>query len=186
MTSKKLNAVCTWILMPALLVHIVTTLAFLLTGWFDMKLFVIVPRIVGVVCIMHVCISMYIVFFKHDGANIGGYGKLNQRTIVQRASGIMILLLVHPHVKLFSSFLYENLPLPTPRKIVIFIVEMLFFGAIYTHLECSFSRSLITMGLIRSEKTEHTIDMCARTFAAVGFVVTFFALARFLISWPAA
>ncbi len=172
--------------MPALLVHIVTTLAFLLTGWFDLKLFMTVPRIVAVVCVIHVCISLYIVFFKHDGTNIGGYGKLNQRTIVQRASGILILLLVHPHVQLFSSFIYEGLPISVPRKILVFVVEMLFFGAIYTHIECSFSRSFISLGLIRSEKTEHRIDICARTFAAVGFAVTFFALARFLIGWPTA
>lgn len=186
MTVKKLNAVCTWILTATLLGHIVTTLAFLLTGWYELKLFMVLPRIVGIVCVIHVCISMYVFFIQHDGSYIGGYGRLNQRTIVQRASGILILALVHPHVKLFESFLYEGLPLSLPHKIMVFIVEMVFFGAIYTHLECSFSRSFISMGMIRSEKSEHVIDMGARTFAVAGFALTFFALARFLAGWPAA
>ena len=177
---------CTWILTAVLLGHIVTTMAFLLTGWFDLKMFMALPKIVGIVCLIHVCISMYVIFLKHDGTDISGYGRLNRRTIAQRATGITILALVHPHVKLFESFLFESLPLSLPHKIVVFIVEMVFFGAIYLHLACSFSRSFITMGMIRSEKAEQAIDMGARIFAIAGFAVAFFALARFLINWPAA
>lgn len=70
MTVKKLNAVCTWILTATLLGHIVTTLAFLLTGWYELKLFMVLPRIVGIVCVIHVCISMYVFFIQHDGSYI--------------------------------------------------------------------------------------------------------------------
>ena len=186
MILKKTNAVISWILIALLLVHIYTTLVYLLTGRFNLELMMKAPRALAVVCIIHVCISLAIVFFMHDGSDFGRYGKLNQRTFMQRLSGLMILLLVHPHVKLFESFIYENVPLSAGRKIFVFIVEMLFFGSIYTHLECSFSRSLITMGLIRSEKAERAVDYAARAFSVLGFVVTFFALARFLILWDPA
>lgn len=186
MALKKINAVASWILIALLLVHIFTTLAYLLTGWVNMDIMMKAPRALAIVCVIHVCISLAIVFFMHDGSDFTRYGKLNQRTFMQRLSGLLILLLVHPHVKLFAGFIYENLPLNPGRKIFIFIVEMLFFGAIYTHLECSFSRSLITMGLIRSEKAERAVDWAARALCALGFAVTFFALARFLIMWDPA
>ena len=186
MALKKTNAVISWILIALLLVHIYTTLVYLLTGRFDLQIMMKVPRALAIVCVIHVCISLAIVFFMHDGSDFTKYGKLNQRTFMQRLSGLLILLLVHPHVKLFASFIYESVPLSAGRKILVFVVEMLFFGAIYTHLECSFSRSLITMGLIRSEKTEHAVDIAARALCALGFAVTFFALARFLIMWDPA
>ena len=186
MALKKLNAVTSWILTALLFVHIYTTLVYLLTGRFDLQVMMKVPRALAIVCVIHVCISLAIVFFMHDGSDFTKYGKLNQRTFMQRLSGLLILLLVHPHVKLFAGFIYENLPLSAGRKIFVFIVEMLFFGAIYTHLECSFSRSLITMGLIRSEKAERTVDYAMRTLCVLGFAVTFFALARFLVMWDPA
>lgn len=186
MALKKINAVASWILIALLLVHIFTTLAYLLTGWVNMDIMMKAPRALAIVCVIHVCISLAIVFFMHDGSDFTRYGKLNQRTFMQRLSGLMILLLVHPHVKLFASFIYENVPLSAGRKILVFAVEMLFFGAIYTHLECSFSRSLITMGLIRSEKAERAVDYTMRTLCVLGFALTFFALARFLIMWDPA
>lgn len=173
-------------LLALLIVHVLTTTAFLLTGWMDMQLFMTLPRILAAVCVLHVCLSLIIVFFLHDGADMRRYGKEKQRVIVQRASGLVILALVHPHVKEFSAFLYEGLPLSVPQKLLVFLTEILFFGAVFTHIECSFSRSLISMGLIRSDKSEHAVDIAARTLCAILFAVVFFALARFLISWPAA
>lgn len=186
MTIKKLNAVCSWILIALLLVHIFTTLVYLAMGIFSLKVMMTVPRVLAMVCILHVCLSLWIVFFMHDGSKFDRYGKLNQRTFMQRLSGLMILALVHPHVKIFASFIYDHSALAPARKLMVFVVEMLFFFAIYVHLECSFSRSLITMGLIRSEKAEHAVDIAARTFSAVFFVLTFVILARFLITWPTA
>lgn len=186
MVIKKLNAVLSWILTALLIGHIATTLNFLLTGAYDFQVMMKLPRILAVVCILHVCLSIGIVFFMHDGSDLTKYRKLNQRTLVQRASGLMILLLVHPHVRMFESFLYESVPLAPGKKILVFLVEMLSFASIYTHLGCSFSRSLITMGLIRSEKTEHRVDTAAAVLCAAGFALTFFALASFLIKWPSA
>lgn len=186
MTVKKLNAVCSWVLLALLIGHVATTTAFLLTGWFDMKLFVVLPRILAVVCVIHVCLSLFIVFFLHDGSDVSKYGKMSQRTIVQRASGLLILALVHPHVKLFSSFIYEGLPLTGLQKLGVFLVEILFFGSVFTHIECSFSRSLISMGLIRTDAAEKRVDYAARTLCALLFAFTMFSLARFLIFWQTA
>lgn len=186
MVIKKLNAVCSWILIALLLVHIFTTLLYMAADIYNLQLMMKVPRILAMVCILHICFSLWIVFFMHDGSKFDRYGKLNQRTFMQRLSGLLILALVHLHVKIFASFIYDHSALSPARKLLVFVVEMMFFAAIYVHLECSFSRSLITMGLIRSEKTEHAIDIAARTFSAVFFALTFIILARFLITWPTA
>jgi hypothetical protein len=42
------------------------------------------------------------------------------------------------------------------------------------------------MGLIRSEKAERAVDYTMRALCVLGFALTFFALARFLIMWDPA
>lgn len=186
MGIKKLNAVISWILIILLLVHIVSTQVYMAAGIYNLALMMYSARALAIVCVLHVCLTMIVFFFMHDGADFDRYGKLNRRTFMQRLSGLVMLALVHAHVKLFSSFIYEGLAITAGRKILVFVIEMIFFGAVFTHLECSFSRSLITMGLIRSEKTEHAIDICARTLSALGFALTFILLARFLMMWDPA
>ena len=44
MALKKTNAVISWILIALLLVHIFTTLAYLLTGWVNMDIMMKAPR----------------------------------------------------------------------------------------------------------------------------------------------
>ena len=186
MALKKVNAIFAWILIILLMIHISTTVCYMLTGWYDLTLFTISARAVTVVCIAHVVLSLGIVFFMHDGANYSKYGGLNKRTIIQRASGLVILLLVHPHVKLFASFIYEHVPLSIPKKILVFAVEGLFFSAVFLHLGTSFSRSLITMGLLRTERGEKAADLAAKIVCVAGCAVALIALLYFLVNWPAA
>lgn len=186
MSLKKTNAVISWILIILLLVHIASTQLYMIAGIFNMQLMMQLPKALGMICVVHICISLGIVFFMHDGSDFTKYGKLNRKTLLQRLSGIMIILLIHAHINLFASFIYENLPISAGKKIVVFIVEMIFFGAIFLHLDSSFTKSFITMGMIRSEKTERGIDIAARIFCVFGFAFTFVVLARFLVMWDPA
>lgn len=186
MILKKCNAVCSWILIIALIIHISLTMRFFVTGWYDVALFIVTSRAITVICILHVALSLGIVFFLHDGSDLRTYGRSNRRTIIQRASGLAILLLVHPHTQIFSSFIYDWLPLTTASKIIYFIIEAAFFAAVLLHLGVSFSRSFITMGMIRTDAAERRLDIAAGVLCAAGFLFTVIAMARFFVNWPAA
>lgn len=67
----------------------------------------------------------------------------------------------------------------------IIVTEVLFFAAICTHPATSFSKSLITWGLIREEPTERRVNLIAEIVCAVLFVVPCFALVRFVLTWMA-
>lgn len=186
MALKKVNAVLSWILIILLMIHISTTICFMFTGWYDLKLFTVLPKVMGAVCLAHVLISVGVVFIMHDGAEYRRYGRLNIRTILQRVSGLVILLLVYPHVQLFAGFIYEYLPLSMGKKTLVFLVEALFFCAIYVHLGVSFSRSLITIGALRTETGERRTDLAAKIVCIAGGAVALVALLYFLVNWPVA
>jgi succinate dehydrogenase hydrophobic anchor subunit len=186
MLVKKTNSVISLILIILLMLHVGTTLCYLLTGWFEFDLFTKLPRILGAVCMAHIAFSCIAVFFLNNGSQIIKYGKMNMRTIVQRVSGLVILLSLHFHIKSFEDFLFNHEPLTYQGKIVVFVIEMLFFAVVFAHVGVSFSRALISLGCIRSETVERRTDIAAGVFLVLLFAVTFFALARFLMNWPSA
>ena len=181
-SMKKINAVWGWLSIIALLGHLVTMSYSLLTGWYDFAICKALAYATAITVGGHVVFALIVVMFLHDGANLGGYAGLNKRTILQRASGIAILVLLVAHVHSFG-FITAGEPLDAPTKAFIIVTEVLFFAAICTHLATSFSKSLITWGLIREESTERRVNLIAEIVCAVLFVVPCFALVRFVLTW---
>jgi len=181
---KKINAVWGWLAIIALLAHLGTMTYSLLTGWYDFVICKTMAYATAITVGGHVVFAMIVVMFLHDGSNVGGYAKLNKRTILQRASGIAILVLLVAHVRSFG-FIVAGEPLSDLTKLFIIVTEVLFFAAICTHLATSFSKSLITWGLIRKETTEKRVDLAAEIVCAILFIVPSFALVRFVLFWMA-
>lgn len=168
--------------MLCLAAHFGTMSYSLLTGWYDFVICKTLARMTaGVVCV-HVLISLIIVFFMHDGSRISHYAKRNMRTILQRASGLVILIMIHFHVKAFG-FIGAGQHLSGGDRVFILVTELIFFGAIFLHTATSFSRSFITMGLIRSEKTEKTIDRTVIVVTSALMIFITAVLTRFLVNW---
>ena len=168
-SMKRINAVWGWLSIIALLGHLATMSYSLLTGWYDFAICKALAYATAITVGGHVVFALIVVMFLHDGANLGGYAGLNKRAILQRVSGIAILVLLVAHVHSFGFI----------------VTEVLFFAAICTHLATSFSKSLITWGLIREEPTERQINLIAEIVCAVLFVVPCFALVRFVLTWMA-
>ena len=181
---KKLNAVLGWLAIVALLGHLVTMTYSLCTGWYDFALCKGLSYATAITVGGHVVLAMIVVMFLHDGTDFGRYKRLNKRTIIQRATGIVILVLLVAHVRSFG-FIVAGQPLDVPTKAFIIVTEVLFFAAISGHLATSFSKSLITWGLIREESTERRIDFISEIVCAILFVVPSFALVRFVLFWMA-
>ncbi len=179
---KKCNSICSWILTVCLFGHFLTMSYSMLTGWYDYSLCKMLARSTAAVTALHVMISLVIVFFFHDGSQLMKYPRHNIRTILQRASGLVIVCLLHMHVKAFQ-FIMSGTALSVSHKISLLATEILFFAAIFIHLGASFSRSLITMGLLSSDASEKKTDRVIITLCAVLMILTTFALTRYVILW---
>lgn len=181
---KKLNAVLGWLAIAALLGHLATMTYSLSTGWYDFTICKTLAYVTAATVGGHVVLALVNVMILHDGANIGRYGSLNKRTIIQRASGIAVLVLLVAHVRSFG-FIVAGQPLDALTKAFVIVTEVLFFASICAHLATSFSKSLITWGLIREESTERRVDLISEIVCMILFVVPSFALVRFVLTWMA-
>ncbi len=179
---KKCNAVCSWILTLFLAGHFISMSYSMLTGWYDYAICKMLARGTAAVAVLHIVISMVILLFLNEGTDLGKYPRRNLRVILQRASGLVIIALLHLHVKAFG-FIVQGAALSGSEKLWIFLTEFLFFAAIFLHLGVSFSRSLITMGWLSSDTLERRIDRGIWILCGLCFAGTAASLLQFLLGW---
>ncbi len=179
---KKCNAVCSWVIIICLFGHLFTMSYSMLTGWYDYSVCKMLAWFTAAAAALHVLISLIIVFFFHDGSQLTRYPRRSKRIILQRASGIVIICLLHLHVKAFG-FIVNGTALSASDKCFILITELLFFAAIFVHLGVSFSRSLITMGWLASDRAEKKADFAMMVLCAALMLITGFALTRYIVLW---
>lgn len=179
---KKINAISTWILIVCLLGHLATMSYSLLSGWYDFFICKTLARLTGGVFLFHVILSLLIVFRIHDGGPIIHYPKQNKKTVLQRDSGILMIALVYFHIHEYS-FIVSGTSLSLLSKLRIIGVELLFWASLFAHLAISFSKSLISLGLIRTETAEKIIDRVAMIVCIILMMITCFAMIRFVVMW---
>jgi hypothetical protein len=179
---KKCNSICSWILILCLLGHLFTMSYSMLTGWYDYTICKALAKSTAAVTAIHVLLSLILLFFFHDGGQLTKYPKQNIKTILQRASGIVIICLLHKHVKDFG-FIVTGATLSGLDKVLLLTSEILFFGAIFIHLATSFSRSLITIGLISTDEMEGRVNHVITIACIILMTLTTFALTRYVILW---
>lgn len=182
MLLKKLNAICSWIIMGLLLGHLGTMSYSMLTGWYDYNICKKLAHGTAIAVAIHVMLSLLLVFFFHDGTDFSKYKKQNKRIILQRVSALVMLALLHLHIKAFG-FIVAGTVLSVADKGFILITEFVFFGSIFVHLGVSFSRSLISLGVLRSDAAQKRADCLLGTLCGLLFVVTMAALTRFVVLW---
>ena len=126
--------------------------------------------------VLHGALSMYGVLKDHDGNRLGMYPAANARTIAQRVSAVLMLLLLLVHINTFG-LLKSHAGQPFAELFVV-VVELLFFTSVLTHVATSFTRALITMGWLTSRETQRRIDYVVWAVCAVGGVVSAFIIIR--------
>ncbi len=131
------------------------------------------------VVFMHAILGMSMVMFVHDGGSLSAYPKANQRTILQRASAIGIMVAVVLHIKSFEMLSSGNLGLAAAE-----LTQFIFFSCVFTHIATSFSNAFVTLGLLGDMDKKKKIDrvvyvICAVLWAVAVIVVgkTYVALA---------
>ena len=158
MGVKKVNAVLGMILSVACIVHITTQVIFGLTHQ-ELGLLATVPvHICMGTAVLHILIGFGMIFFLHEGKKTSMYPKENVGTILQRGSGILMTILMFFHFKLHKIVLSAGEQQGMGLFVLCMCVMILFFGTVFLHISVSFTRAMVTLGIITSRSTKRKID----------------------------
>lgn len=122
---------------------------------------------------LHVILSIISVFVLHDAKKVT-YKKLNIKTVIQRVSAVLIVLLLLIHI---LSFGLLQSSVGGIGYILTEIAQILFYAALCCHIAVSFSNALITLGYLTEMRRKRIIDMvvaviCAILFLAASVIIT--------------
>lgn len=172
---RKVNAVISLISTILILAHAIFYSVWMLFRAGIAKMSAFPSQILVVLMTVHAVISIVLAILGHKGAekrNSNNYPKLNKQTIVQRISGILLILFIGLHI---AGALNHFQP-----KILHAILHPLFFIVALAHVSVSTSKAFITIG-IGNKKFIKIIDIaikiiCVLTLIAciVGFYLCLF------------
>lgn len=170
MRLKTCNAVLALLTIIALFVHIGYNAFAYLTFYYNplLKTLTSVPILVFV-C-LHAITGMCSVFLLGDGTRVDPYQKQNRRTVAQRVSAALIFPLLIVHLKTFDLLKNAAEGGTWLAFGLVLCAQLAFYAIIATHVVTSFSRALITLGLISSRETQARIDRIVATIC-IGLVL---------------
>lgn len=177
MKFKRANAVLGLLSILFLLVHIgCSTFLYITMSYIPAFKLTAVP--VMVLGCIHAVIGMSEVFLLGDGTRLDLYPGFNKETIIQRISAALIFPLLIMHLKTFEvlkATSEKGIWLPF---IMVVLCQILFYGAVLAHVSVSFSKALITLGILTSEKQQKTLDRAACIICTLVFALAVFAVVK--------
>lgn len=168
---KKWNAVCSWMLTLFLLGHMLTMSIPVLTGGQDYSDCQILAGGIGATVLIHVVFCIVSYYPRRGVLNFHRYRKENWRLITQRISGIVILILLYPHMRVLHLII-SGASFSGGAKFLVLVTEILFAGAAFLHLSVSFSRSMLTLGLLKNDRMEKLVDYVTWIICGLLMVLT--------------
>lgn len=169
MKLKKINAVLGLLLSAVCLTHVVGEVWNGMTYGALNSQNQILARICGVIAILHILISCYMLFISHEGKRMNLYPRENASTLLQRISGILMIIFLAFHVGVLNALAGHE-----GRDAGFFIlrtaIAILFYGTVFLHISVSFSRALITLGVITSRTTKRRLDRILWVIMGLGFI----------------
>jgi hypothetical protein len=175
MLLRKVNAVLSIICTVLILDHAIFLSVWMLSRCSIAKSENFIPIILMILVVAHAIISIVLGVIGHKNAEkrkCKEYPKLNVSTIIQRASGILMILLLVLHIVGATNY-YQP-------KILHAVLHPLFFAIVLSHVAVSGSKAIITLG-IGSAKVVKVVDVvikviCIATFIAsvIGFYLCLF------------
>jgi len=167
MKSKKWNAALSIITLFLLLIHEGYQLFAYITFYYNPTLSAATGYAVTGCFALHAILSAICVFALHDSKVIV-YKKLNPRTVLQRVSAVLIVLLLPLHILSFSLLQKSA---GGAGYILIEAVQIVFYAALMGHIALSFGNALVTMGLLSDIKKKRILDCCILVVCAMLFIV---------------
>lgn len=173
MRIKKWNARLSLLTLALLLIHEGYQLYAYITFYYHPTLSAIFGYAVAGCCVLHGILSAICVFALHDSKTVA-YKKLNIRTVLQRISAVMILLLLPLHI---FSFKLLQAGVGSVWYIAVEAIQIIYYASLSCHIALSFSNAFITLGRLSDIKKKRIIDVvvlviCALLFVAVSVIIT--------------
>lgn len=185
MVIKRINAILSLISVMLLIVHIGYSAFAYLTFYYNpmLKMLTAYPFIVA--ACLHAVFGMCAVFLQGDGTRLDVYWKQNCSTLIQRLSAALIfpLLIIHlNNFNLLKSSAEQNRWLVFALLI---FVQVVFYAVMIAHVATSFSKALITLGILADRKRQKNLDklvyiLCAAMFLLISVAVVRGELMMFL------
>lgn len=178
MKLKKVNAATALLSMLLLFLHIGYSSYAYLTFYYNpqMKMLTAYPFMVFT-CFHAVC-GMSSVFMQGDGTRLDLYPKQNFRTILQRLSAAFIFPLLLLHLNTYNLLKSTSENQQMLFFFLLIIVQILFYAVAITHTATSFTRALITLGLLASRERQKALDRVIYIFCAAVFIVAVYAVVK--------
>ena len=176
MKLRKINAVFSLLSTILLMIHAIYFAVWMLSNCSIPMPPTPMSRALTVSFVIHAIISIVLMISTHKGSknNKGKqYVKLNFATIVQRISGVFIIVFTTLHI--LGAFRVMRLPYR-----VHFIVYPLFFTLVLVHVAISTSKAFITLG-IGNARVIKRIDVAIKVLCGatlIADVIGFFICAR--------
>ncbi len=176
MGLKKASAVLALLTILALLVHVGYSVFCYLTSYYNPMLKMLTAAPVIVCACLHAVAGMCSVFLLGDGTRVAPYWRQNRRTIIQRVSAALIFPLLIVHLNTFNILKDTSQNGAWPVFGLVLLAQVAFYAVVALHVATSFSRALITLGLLTSKETQARIDrivyvVCTCLFLVAAFVV---------------
>lgn len=121
--------------------------------------------------LIHVVLCIVSYYPRRGILNFHRYRKSNWRLITQRISGIVILILLYPHMRVLHLII-SGASFSGGAKFLVLVTEILFAGAAFLHLSVSFSRSMLTLGLLKNDRMEKLVDYVTWIICGLLMVLT--------------
>ena len=185
MKLKKINAVLGLLSSLALLIHMAYSAFAYLTFYYNprLKTLTALPFII-LVCAHAIC-GMCAVFLHGDGTRLDAYPRYNRTTLIQRISAALIFPLLIVHLNNFTWMKNSAAKGQWAFFWLLVLLQLLFFGVVGAHISTSFSKGLITLGLLSDRKKQKTLDrictiLCVLIFLTAAIFVLRGELSMFL------
>ena len=166
MILRKINAWLSLLTTVMLLDHAIFNGVWMLSGGSIPRNANSMPWILVIVMMLHAIISIVLGFLGHKGAEnreTKSYQKLNKETIIQRASGVLLIVLTALHISGSAGGM-------RPPKIINAIFLPLFFAIVLMHLAVSGSKAFITLG-IGNARFIKAADIIIKVICAITLVI---------------
>ena len=167
MLLRKINAVVSLLITVFLLVHAIYLAVWMLSqGRIDENAIDVVPWVLTGLTLIHAFISIDVVvsgLMSEENTRKGRmYPKMNLSTLIQRASGILMILFTGLHIAGAAGYMQ-------PPKLVHGIVPPLFFLLVLAHIAVSTSKAFITLG-IGNAKFVKRVDLVMKVVCGVTLI----------------
>lgn len=168
MSIKKWNARLSLLAVALLLIHSAYQTYAYITFYYNPLLSAATGYALAGIFVLHGILSVVSVYILHDSKTVA-YKKLNIRTLLQRISAALMILLLPLHI---LSFGLLSGSAGTVWYIFVEAAQILFYAAMFTHVALSFTSALITLGRLEDMEKKRVIDRALAALCAVMFITT--------------